>query len=164
MLARNKTPGSGAGVLVGSLLLNLTRKRRSAYHFNVRQFPALVENRLLRAIYAKPREPLLTGLSVKPVGLLTGGRLGAKVDVHRAVSVLAQVLVERTDRQARGVEKEARRFQTIDGGGPELAHRHFCRNAQPVVIPAFQRLAAAVMKGSEVETAGAKLRRWAEIL
>src|SRR5258705_13239188 len=66
------TPALRPGFLADYLLL-VRRTRRSADHFNVRQFPALVENRLLRAIHAEPREPFLTGLGVKPVGLLTGG-------------------------------------------------------------------------------------------
>ena len=81
--------------------------------FNVRQPPSLVHNRLFRAVHSKPRKPFLTGLGVKPVGFLTGGRLRAKVDVHSAVGVLAQFLVKRTERETRRVEKEARRCQTI---------------------------------------------------
>ena len=59
------------------------------HHFNIRQPPTLVHNRLFRTIHAEPGEPFFTGLGVKPVELLTGGRLRAKVDVYSAVGVLA---------------------------------------------------------------------------
>src|SRR5258707_4810176 len=139
-------------------------QRTSANHFNVRQSPALVEDRFLRAVHTKPRKPFLSGLGVEPVGCLTCGWLRAKVDVHRSIGVLAQILVERTERKSRRVEKEARRFQTIDGCGPELTHRHIRRNAQPLGVPAFHSFAAVVVKRSKIETAGAKLLRWTKIL
>src|SRR5215467_13639108 len=69
--------------------------------FDVGQLPALVHDRLFRAIHTKPRKPLLTGGCVKPVGLLTRERLGADINVHGPVGVLPQLLVERTEREAR---------------------------------------------------------------
>jgi hypothetical protein len=132
-----------------------SRTRWSADHFNIWQSPALVENRLLRAIHAEPRKPFFAGLGVKPIGRLTGRGLRAKVDVHGAVGVLAQVLVERSEGETFGVEKEAGRSQTIDRRRPKIADRHVRRNVEPVDFLAFQRLIVMVMKGGEIETAGA---------
>jgi hypothetical protein len=64
------------------------------YHLNVRHRPALVEERLLRSVEAEPREPALLHRGLNPVRLLTGGHLRAEVNVHRAVGVLAQSLVQ----------------------------------------------------------------------
>src|SRR5664279_2430481 len=136
----------------------------SFHSLNIRQFPTLVEDSLFRAVQAEPREPFLTTLGVDPVRAFPRGRLGAKVEVHRAVRVLAQTLVERTEREVLCVQEEARRLQAVNGDRPEFAHRHIGRHVKAVVIPAFQRIAGVVVKGPEVETAGAQFCRWAEIL
>jgi hypothetical protein len=47
----------------------------SLHLLDVPQREARVEDGLLRAIQTEPRKPFLPGLGVKPVGLLTGGRL-----------------------------------------------------------------------------------------
>ncbi len=90
-------------------------------------------------------------MGVKLVRLVSGRRLRAKVEVHRAVGVLLQLLVERAERKARRVKDEARRLETVDRDRPELSHRHLRRNVQAVVVPTLQHVAAIVLKRVQVE-------------
>ena len=61
---------------------------------NVGQLPRLVVECLLRAIETKPRPPVLPRWGIYPIGLLPGGCLRTNVNVHGAISILAQAVVE----------------------------------------------------------------------
>jgi hypothetical protein len=63
-------------------------KSLSPYFLDIRQYPGLVEERLLRTIEAEEDLKLDARLSRNPVRLLARRRFGSEVDVHRAVGIL----------------------------------------------------------------------------
>jgi hypothetical protein len=66
---------------------------RSFHLLDVWHHPGLLEERLLRAVETKPREPPLPCGTLNPVRL-RAGNLRADVDVHRPIGVLAQLFVQ----------------------------------------------------------------------
>src|SRR5271165_64071 len=142
----------------GTLLVNSDLlEGRSVDPFYVRHPPSLVLGCLLRAIEAEPRKPVLTLRGIDPVRLLAGGRLRAKVDVHRTIWVLLHPLVRGGDDEPVGVAEEGRCRHVVHGDRPELLHRNVCGNMQLVVIPSLEGRTGTVEVGSEIETAPAKL-------
>src|SRR5271166_5560959 len=142
----------------GTLLVNSDLlEGRSVDPFDVRHLPTLVLGCLLRAIEAEPRKPVLTLRGIDPVRLLAGGRLRAKVNVHRTIWVLLHPLVRGGDYEPVSVAEEGRCRHVVHGERPELLHRNIRRNMQLVVVASLERRTCAVEVGSEIETAPAKL-------
>src|SRR5262249_21179580 len=64
---------------------------RSIHLLDIRQLPGLLEQSLGRSIEAEDKFEALPRLGRNPVRLLAGRRLGAEVDIDRAVVVLLHV-------------------------------------------------------------------------
>src|SRR5438132_10709093 len=125
----------------------------SLHLFDVRKLPSFVEEGFVRIVQAKSRKPGAAWRSRYPVRLLSGRRLGAEVNVHRAIGVFLH-------RRAIRIEADHRRFAdkgvcktVVSDDRPILLCRNIGGNVQLVGMLAADRLAATVTERDKINNA-----------
>ncbi len=120
-------------------------------HFlDVWQRPALVEVCFHRPVKTEIGEPRLAGNGRNPVLLKTCGSSRAKINVHAAIVVFAQIHSRRTIGNFLLVFNEGPRVQIVERHGQEVLRRRVRRDVQAVGFGAVESMAVFVSIGCEI--------------
>src|SRR5712691_3018791 len=125
--------------------------------FDVRQFPCLLEKRLLRAVKAEVREPVFSGHARNPILFHSLGRLWAKIDIQRTVGVSLRLSIEGIDRRTQRIANKRAGRMVVNCDRPELTYWNIAGHAQPVSLRAAQPFAFSVEEGNKVSLTRAQL-------
>src|SRR6187399_1154577 len=113
---------------------------------DVRHLPRLLEQRLVGIVKAHGWEKRLSRRGIYPVRLLACRRLGAEVDVYRAIGIPLHCLIVGIERDHRSFTDERGGMHVVHDHGPVLLSRNVGRNLDRVGMLAAQPLLSRNVK------------------
>ena len=125
------------------------RRSLSRHLLDVRKFPRLVEQRLLRTVEAGEHFEMAIRVGWHPVGF-SGLSGRAEEDVRRTIVVLLQPRGLRSAANPFAFAYERMGVTVIDGHRPILCYRRVRGHLQAIGVLAFERLAILVVAGQEI--------------